>query len=287
MTDEPAGRGDVETDEQRPGGSASANSGRRPSPGRTPGAAAASRARRIGGNTRRGAQPAPSASTENGEGVRNEPPTGSTRSRRARDEASTSPTVSFAKRPDEQSTDRPPAPAPAAAAAPSSRLRWLPALVLTLAALAMAAFFAVESHGVWWARPSANAVRDQVLAAAKTCVVAANSYSYQDFDTAEQKGAACTTGPQTQRYRNAMNQLKPKATKLKATQVAQVNAAGVAQISQDGSQWTVLVFGQLSVHATQTGPKGRIDPFGAVVRMDHVDGEWLMSSIEPISSQPG
>lgn len=288
MSDEPAGRGDVETDEQRLDEGASTRADRRPSPGRTPGAAAASRARRIGGSTSRRVQPAPTAPAENGDGGRNEPPAGPTRSRRTRDESRTSATVSFTKDSEGQRADRPPAPAPPAAAAPSRRsgLRWLPALVLTLAALAMAAFFAIESHGVWWARPSSNAVRDEVLAAAKTCVVAANSYSYKDFATAERKGAACTTGPQTKRYEDAMASLRAKATKLKATQVAQVNAAGVAQISQDGGQWTLLVFGQLSVHATQTGPKGRIDPFGAVVRMDHVGGKWLMSSIEPISSQP-
>lgn len=162
-------------------------------------------------------------------------------------------------------------------------LRWLPAAALGAAALIMLVFFLISAHGVWWGRPSANAVRDQVLSAAKSCMVATNSWNYKTLAADEAKGAQCTTGTRTTQYRNGMEKVVKKyAAKLQASQVAQVSTAGVSGVSSDGRSWTVLVVGQLDIRQ-KSDPKGRTDPFAALVRMDKVGDRWLMSQLQEVS----
>jgi hypothetical protein len=148
----------------------------------------------------------------------------------------------------------------------------------------MAVLLATFSHSVWWAKPgtsraSANAIRDRVLAAAKSCTVAANAYSYQTFDVDETKGEQCLTGVQVSRYKSAMAAIKSDVLKVKASQVPQINDAGIESITANGKQWGIVVYGQLSITQTGTGSTPRIDPFAAYVRMDYVHGKWLMSSL--------
>lgn len=177
-------------------------------------------------------------------------------------------------------------PAPKAKPAPDrrapGRLAWTPAAVLIAAALAMAVLLVTFSHSIWWAKPSTsqaqvNRSRDQVLAAAKSCVVAANSYKYTTFDQDEARGVKCLTGIQVANYQEAMKALKSDVVKVKAAQTPQINEAGIESISSDGKRWLIVVYGQLSVTGTGISNGQRIDPFAAVVGMQQVGGKWLMS----------
>lgn len=171
-------------------------------------------------------------------------------------------------------------------------LNWAPAAVLSAGALVMAVLLLVFSHGVWWgpdpkdvpSDKSAAVVRERVLAAAKTCVATANSYEYTDLDGYEAKALACTTGDFTSQLQSTIEQfVKVQAPNLKARQTAQINRGGIEAISPDGNQWTILLFGQLNVQNANY-PKGRTDPFAAQVRMDKVNGKWLISALNNVSS---
>lgn len=229
-------------------------------------AAAASRARRIGGRVP-GAQPTgpATAAPEDAEASAPEP-------------APEPPTVE----------------ALAGPRAVPGWLAWLPAGVLGAGAVVMAVLMLISSHGVWWGStppgpPSAaqvNVVRDQVLAAAKSCVAVTNDYSYQDLNSYETKALACTTGKLSGQLRQTIESIvKPNAPRLKATQATQINRGGIEAVSPSG-QWTILVFGQLAVTNTSY-PNGRTDPFAATVRMEQVGGKWLISGLSTVATPLG
>jgi hypothetical protein len=166
-------------------------------------------------------------------------------------------------------------------------LTWAPAAILVAGAVAMAVIVSIVSHGVWWGKDTAtqasvNSLRQQVTAAAKTCLAATNTYKYTDINAFEKAGTACTTGTQTTQFRKAVDTLiRKNAPKLKFSQTAQINKAAIESVS--GDQWTILLYGQLAVTNTTT-PNGRTDPFAAVVRMEKVHGKWLISSLRTVSS---
>lgn len=171
-------------------------------------------------------------------------------------------------------------------------LNWAPAAVLGAGAVTMAVLLIVFSHGVWWGghgratagAPDAQIVRQQVLAAAKTCVATTNTYKYSDLDTYERKALACTTGEFTGQLRDTIERLiKVNAPKLKSSQTAQINQGGIEAITPNGNQWTILLFGQLSV-TNANDAKPRTDPFAAQVRMDRVNGKWLIGALTTVSS---
>lgn len=195
-----------------------------------------------------------------------------------------------------------------AAPGASSVTRWLPAGILIVAAVTMGVLLLTFSHSVWWAKPSASApttgksgsasspptnpataasnqLRERVLAAAKQCVVATNKYDYRTFDADEAAGLKCTTGVQSKRYKTAMeNLIRAQASKIKASQVPQINLAGIESVTAGGKQWSIVVYGQLAIHNANV--KARTDPFAAVVRMDYVHGTWLMSDVQTLA-EPG
>jgi len=286
------------------GGAANGGAGpssRRPSPS----ASAAGRARRIGG------RPAPTSSPRPGD----HPPVGPdpavdaatvagpvtlskpspTRSRSAARVAgstargSATPTPGkAAPNPGAGSTLTPAAPPQDAARLRRrvDRLRWTPAAVLGLAVVALLVLLVVLSDGVYWAKQgNSSAARDKVqekvLASAKTCFASLNSYDYRTLDASLAAGLKCTTGKFTSDYRTAFKtQITANAPTAKATQSAQVNTAGVASISPNGKQWVVLIYGQLQVSNVSTAKKSpRIDPFGAVVTLDEVANQWLISKV--------
>jgi hypothetical protein len=173
-----------------------------------------------------------------------------------------------------------------------SWLNWAPAAVLTAGALVMAILLLLFSHNVWWGTDpksvpqdhSPAVVREQVLAAAKTCVATANTYKYTDLDSYETKALACTTGEFTSQLRDTIERLiKVNAPQLKSSQTAQINRGGIEAVSPDGKQWTILLFGQLSV-TNNENKTPRTDPFAAQVRMDKVDGKWLIGALTTVSS---
>lgn len=240
---------------------------------------ATSRARRIGGRPRPGAEPGTETAAEPAEqagagaGVRLRKPAKAARAGKSAE----------------------PAEAPAAeepAAAEESRVRaegppmWVPfgiALVATAAAVVFLVLGVLAASGVWWG--NTTGVRDQrgaVLSAAKSCMATMNTYDYRKLDQAEQAGLACTTGKLTAQYKTAMEKvIKPQAAKVQFTQTAQVLKAGIETVSQDGSQWTVLVFGQLSTTNSATGTKTpRLDLFSARAIMQQVHGKWLVANYE-------
>jgi hypothetical protein len=171
-------------------------------------------------------------------------------------------------------------------------LNWAPAGVLGAGALVMAVLLIVFSHGVWWgpdpgqvpAAKSPAVVREQVLAAAKTCVATTNTYKYTDLDGYEKQALACATGEFAGQLKQTIDTLlKVNAPRLKSSQTAQINRGGIEAISPDGRQWTILLFGQLSV--TNAGNQHpRTDPFAAQVRMQRVHGKWLISALTTVST---
>lgn len=162
-------------------------------------------------------------------------------------------------------------------------LRWTPAAVLSACAVVMAVLLLVAAHSVWYAKPSSSALREKVLAAAKTCTAAANTYTYLTIPKDEANGLACSTGTWSSQYRKAMKTLvTPLATKLKASQAIQINAAGIENISASGHQWTVIVYGQTKI--TQASAKTRLDPFAAEVTMQEVGSKWLISNINTVAN---
>jgi hypothetical protein len=230
----------------------------KPARSTSPAAAAASRARRIGG------RPSGTAARQP---VRREEPAGGE-----------------ATRPVKPAKPAKPARRKRAGAEVPGWLRWLPAGVLSAGAVAMVVLLIVFSHGVWWAKPSGNAERDRVLAAAKTCVAKTNTYTYTALDKYRKQVQACTTGALTGQIDKTIDSLiKKYAPTLKAKQTAQINKGGIEAVSGSGDQWTLVVFGQLSV-TNSNYPSGRTDPFAAQVRMQKVRGKWLMSGLQTVST---
>lgn len=231
-------------------------------------AAAARRARRIGGKVATPAGPRPVAAPAGESGAGPRPAT----SRTEAPPAAVRPAVARRTRP-----------------AVPGWLNWAPAAAASVGVVVLAVLLVVWSHGVWWGKDAggsadSTALRERVLAAAKTCIVDANTYKYTALDSYERKALACTTGQFTDSFRHTIETLvKVRAPQLKASQTAQTNLAGLEAVSPDGRQWTILVFGQLSVVNTDY-PKGRTDPFGAQVTMDKVNGRWLMSNETTVSS---
>ncbi|MGI8761517.1 MAG: hypothetical protein ACR2LF_09560, partial [Jatrophihabitantaceae bacterium] len=163
-------------------------------------------------------------------------------------------------------------------------LRWAPAALAGVVAVALAVVCVVTSHGVWWATSSTNVIseRGQVLAAAKSCMATMNTYDYRKLPQSEAAGLACTTGKLTSQYQTAINTvIKPQAVKVQFTQTAQVNNAGVESVSPDGKQWVVLVFGQLATTNSSTGSTTpRPDVFSARATMQKVGSKWLVAAYQ-------
>ena len=225
-----------------------------------PGANAARRARRIGG------RPSPvSASTQ-----------------AAEPESPAAAPVRLDKR----------EPAPRTQPAPSTvrslPLAWFPAAVLAVSAVLLLGVLVWFSHGGYWDKPDTKTTssptateQQRVLAAAKTCFATLNTYDYRTLDQARAAGLACTTGKFTSDYRAAFDaQIEKYAPTTKAAQMAQVNKAGISEISPNGQQWVLLIYGQLQTTNVSTEKEGspRVSPVGGVLTMDCVGGSGLSCS---------
>jgi hypothetical protein len=175
-------------------------------------------------------------------------------------------------------------PAPPAQRPQQLSAEWLSAGVLSVAALAFAILIAIFSisGGGGDASKKRNQIREQVLAAAKTCTARENTYSYKTLDADETAALACTTGEfHTQVKQTFDKVLIPKAPGQQQVQQTQIDLAAVERISEDGSEWTILVFGQTSVTNSTTGTSSpRLDPFAAVVRMKKTGSKWLISYLD-------
>jgi hypothetical protein len=271
--EEPTAQGDAPAgEEQDPTASAA------PNPPRPAAATAAARARRIGGRV--GPRPGPQAGAARSAAESSAAgPAGATASDAGAAPVTLSKSGRTASAGDEAG--------PQVVAVVPGWLRWLPAEVLTAGAVIMAILMIVFSHGVWWGKANGNTVRQEMLAAAKTCVVKTNTYKYTDLPKYAAAVKQCTTGRLTgQINRTISSVIKKYAPTLKATQTAQISRGAIEAVSPEGKQWTVLVFGQLSVVNTND-PKGRTDPFAAQVQMEKVHGKWLMSGLTTVATPVG
>jgi hypothetical protein len=165
-----------------------------------------------------------------------------------------------------------------------SAVAWIPSFVLGAAALALVVIIAIAAHGVYYGKDSVssgqrNAYQEQALAAAKTCLATINTYDYRKLDADEKSALACTTGTFTASLKATFDKtLKVKAPPAKAIQTAQVNEAGISEVTSNGKQVQILIYGQLAVTNVDTGSTPRYDPFGTVVTVDNVGGNWLIAS---------
>jgi hypothetical protein len=163
-------------------------------------------------------------------------------------------------------------------------LRWAPAGVMSVGVVVMAVLLVVFSHGVWWGKTSANVQREQVLAAAKTCVATTQTYKYTDLDAFERKALACTAGTFRSQLKKTIDDvIKKHAPGIKAAQTARIDRGGIESITKDGRQWTVLIYGELAVTNTNY-PSGQTDPFAAQARVEKVDGQWRLVGLETVST---
>jgi len=254
-------------------------------PRRAPGAAAASRARRIGGG-----RPTPGPAVQLAKPAVKTVETAETAENAETGVTADTPAVAT---PETRAVGGR-APLPIGDGAPPSVpawLNWAPAGVLAAGCVVMAILITIFSHGVWWgpdraAPPSRSAVaqqREQVMAAAKSCAVAANDYDYRSLAAYEKKALACTTGGLTSQLKQTIESLIMKnAPTLQAKQVTQITRGGIETVTPDGKQWTLLLFGQLSV-VNAKEPNGRLDPFAAQVRMEKAHGKWVMSKLTVVS----
>jgi len=188
------------------------------------------------------------------------------------------------------STTKPPRPTPPKPAAPTAQRAgltadWLPAGVLAAIALAFAILIAVFSiSGGSSGNPTQqrNQIREQVLAAAKTCTARENTYNYKTMANDEKAALACTTGDFYTAVKATFDKvLVPKAPGVQQVQLTTIDLAAVERISENGKEWTILVFGQNSVTNTTTGATTpRLDPFAAQVTMTKVGSKWLISRLD-------
>jgi hypothetical protein len=230
----------------------------------SPSAQAASRARRIGGRPQPGPRPGPDPVEATDAGTdRPTRPAGVT------------------------TAERPPAHAAADDADLGAelvrrlnRLRWIPAGVAGVLAVALAATVLFFSHGVWWAKPAAPDYRNQVLAAAKSCMPSVGSYDYRNLKKSTAAGLACSTGTFKSNYQQAMDTVvQALAPQSKTIQTVSVTEAGIISTSADGTQWVVLIYGQQKVQNDTTAKaQPRYDTVTVVVTMDRVGKAWLISA---------
>ena len=140
---------------------------------------------------------------------------------------------------------------------------------------------------MYWAKPNDSASSRTVRR--NRCWPRSRSASRRSTPTTtaswtgwSQKDLACTTGTFTADLRHALQtQILRLAPKLKATQTAQINRAGIASVSPSGDQVVTLIYGQLPSRTTETAKSSpRVDVVGAVVTVDNVHGTWLISKVD-------
>ncbi|MDT4927680.1 MAG: hypothetical protein QOF92_547 [Pseudonocardiales bacterium] len=244
---------------------------------RPPRPSPASRARRIGGGVSTPSTTAPAR-----------PPAGPKSAPTSKSVAMTKPAATL---PGDGPAERGQAPAdPAAKPRPPAPawLNWVPAAVFAALAAAFLVLIIVDKTGNSASSNTSAKQRQTVLAGAKNCVAATNTYKYTNVDFYEKAGLKCATGVYAGQYRNAMDTLiKKNAPTQKFTQIAQVNTAGIESVTANGKQWNVLIYGQLNITNNQTGKQGRIDPFALVATMESVKGNWLIAKVTLLSTVGG
>lgn len=178
--------------------------------------------------------------------------------------------------------------AEASALSTAQRTRWIPAIVLGVLAYLIiggtnAYALTALKHKPVPGGPN-QSLRQQVLAAAKTCTARILSYDYRSLDASEKAGQACSTGQLKSDYTQLMETtVKQIAPQNNVVQVFQVENAGIGKVSPDGKQWVVLVFGQQQITSKTATAGPRLDISNAVVTLNQVNGQWLISNMTTTS----
>lgn len=245
---------------------------RRPSPGAT----AASRARRIGGRP----MPTPAAAA---------------RERSTAPEEQAQPKAPSQKPVAKKATPPPPPPAAeprhplpvdlVALQRRVDRLRWIPAVIAGLALVAVLALGVWQSHGVWWGKKLGDTRADQqqrVLAAAKSCTAAILSYDYQRLEQTKSAAEGCATGQFKNDYDQSFDLVQTAAPQKKASQTFRVANGGVSEVSSDGKQWVVMLYGQIEYNDSSVKNGPRLDISTPIVTLTEVNGKWLVSKMDTI-----
>lgn len=261
-----------------------------------PAASAASRARRIGGGTAAvGARPAgagttasetDTSATDDTEVIAAKPAAGKRSAAKPTSKVSVAKLRSDKRAPADDTVVRTKTATPAGSGITlPAWVAWVPAAALLVAAIAVLAFFVADHVGGDSSSAPSQKERQTVLAAAKSCVAAMNSYKYTDIDGYERAGTKCTTGTLTTQFRKTVDTLIRKAAPTqKFTQTAQINLAGIEAVTKSGKQWTILVYGQLNITNKNTGKQGRVDPFAVVATMEKPHSSWVVARVKLLSS---
>jgi Mce-associated membrane protein len=243
-------------------------SARRPSPGAT----AASRARRIGG------RPMPTPAGR--EAQRTSAPAKGDEPQPAKQSAS------LKKTPSDDDQPRRPLPVDLLAMQRRlDRLRWIPAVIAGLALVAVLVVGVWQSHGVWWGKKLGDTRTEQqqrVLAAAKSCTAAILSYDYKRLDQTQAAAEACITGQFKQDYDQSFELVRTAAPEKSASQTFQIANGGVSDVSSDGKQWVVMLYGQIGYTDSTVKNGPRLDISTPIVTLTEVNGKWLVSKMDTI-----
>jgi co-chaperonin GroES (HSP10) len=178
------------------------------------------------------------------------------------------------------------------AAVPTVRRR-LPALVLVLALLCVAA--AAGAGLLLWQRLNPGHVDPSIFAAARSGIEAVYAYDYKDSEGSVQGKLDVLTGDLRDQYEEDLTQggIIDTYEQVSATTRYEVLDVGLQQVNDAQDTATLVVFGQYVVESvnsgTQPAPEGsecQVTPAGAQsctqtvqVRVVEVDGDWKISEL--------
>lgn len=167
--------------------------------------------------------------------------------------------------------------------APVTGRGWFPraAAAVAIAALIAAAgffgyhFFAGDSGGGSESSPDQAAV----LGVANDYAVKLSSFDYRDLDKNRAEITSMSTEDFGKKYGEMVAALTEIVANGKGEASAEVSHAAVESI--DGDQATVLLF--VDQKATNVvAPEGRSQPYRMVVKLNQVDGRWLVDDVQTV-----
>lgn len=162
-------------------------------------------------------------------------------------------------------------------AGPGWTLVAVAAVLMVALALADVALWPGRHHG-----PARAELRERLLASVDAGIVAVLSYDYRHLDEDAGAAEAHLTGAYRDDYSAAMiKTIKPTAPRVKAVVQGAIGSSAVASVTRDGSQATVLIFGQQTVtNAAQRTP--RYDMVSLRVTAQLVRGTWLIAKLDQL-----
>jgi Mce-associated membrane protein len=146
------------------------------------------------------------------------------------------------------------------------------AAVLVLAALVVTNVLLVSRAS---AGPKDNL--DQILSTTKTNTALLFSYDYRHVDADKNAAASHLTGEQKTQYIKAMNELVvPNAATQQAVVVFTVDSAAITEISSDGKQAQLLVYGHTTT-SNKASTTAETDSVQLDMTVKLVKGSWLIA----------